>query len=543
MSLNAKNLSEVIQGYNLQEEKSRYDQIPDVTIGEHSLNRGTTSISVAGSMESNTHPSCRDDHHQHLFTTTHDDGAPVLELGYPQPGPYVQCAAGVYMDLMLACAQKILDENHPRFLEAVAALQRAGLLLRREINSDDYLLRGPRCEGVATPQDFAQILAEATNKSFPRQEGYRVFLCNSGAEAVEGAIKLSLLVKYKKFIQTYGHEVFSRVAADLGIERRTHLDDITGEPDPLYADYPFFLFGFVSSFHGRTLGALGLTLSKKAHQFGYPKSHYLKHLLYNGDPSDLESLLDSRPITEILDAEGGLRKVLDEGRVPTDLAAGLIAEPIQGEGGYLPGDPDFFGPIAEICQKHEILILADEVQSFARTGRLFGFEHLGIRPDAITLAKAAFVGAMVANAELEQYLHNGWHSNTWGGGRIFETQMAHATLDALLNFKDPVLKGISYLENEEIKGIYLREGMARLQQKHPEILADCSGYGLMNGMSVYRREEVIAVAWKRGLKLLACGSSGTISRIRMLMLADTLTREIDDLLETLDKVFEEVKSS
>ena len=150
---------------------------------------------------------------------------------------------------------------------------------------------------------------------------------------------------------------------------------------------------------------------------------------------------------------------------------------------------------------------------------------------------------MVANAELEQYLHNGWHSNTWGGGRIFETQMAHATLDALLNFKDPVLKGISYLENEEIKGIYLREGMARLQQKHPEILADCSGYGLMNGMSVYRREEVIAVAWKRGLKLLACGSSGTISRIRMLMLADTLTREIDDLLEALDKVFEEVKSS
>ncbi len=530
-----------IEGYDLQAEKERY-RFPDLTYGGMTLNRGTARVELQGDMETPEHQAARDEHHQWAFLTTHDDGAPVVELGYPTAGPYVACRAGVYLDVMLGCAQKIFDEHHPKFVEAIDAMAQYGLLFRREINTDDYWLAPRGIDGIRTSQDLARILCETAQKSFPAPNGYRVFFSNSGTEAIEAALKLAYVVKYKKLVEKYGFDVLEKVMRQLGIPRDVQIDKRTPEKDPLYVEYPFVVFGTVGAFHGRTLGALAFTESKKAHKFGYPITRWARHIAFNGDPRELADSIDPRPLDQIADGEGGVAKVFAEGRVPADLAAGFIAEGVQGEGGYAAGNPEFFRAIAETCRRHEMMIIDDEVQSFARTGRVFSFEHLGIQPDVIAIAKCAVVGVTIARAEYEKYLHGGWHSNTFGGGKVYDTCLSYATLDALMNYEDPVLAGRPYLENQEIKGQYLRGLLERLAEKHPDYVTGFSGYGVMNGVTVRRREDLIALAWKRGLKILGCGPSGETARIRTLFLADCLTKEIEEFVQVLDSVIQELKT-
>ena len=97
--------------------------------------------------------------------------------------------------------------------------------------------------------------------------------------------------------------------ADLEIPRNTNMDGPADEDTPVFGDYPFFIFGFRRAFHGRTLGVLALTQSKKAQQFGYPKLRWVRHLEFNGDNAQLEQMIDDRPITEILDADGGVKAI------------------------------------------------------------------------------------------------------------------------------------------------------------------------------------------------------------------------------------------
>ena len=133
-------------------------------------------------------------------------------------------------------------------------------------------------------------------------------------------------------------------------------------------------------------------------------------ILYNTksdirSPKDLEALLDPRPIGEILDAPGGVRAVLEAGRIPRDLFAGFLLEPFQGEGGYLVPPDDFLPGLRALCDEHGILLVLDEVQSgIGRTGRLFASEHWGVHGDIVCLAKGlanglplgAIVGSIVA---------------------------------------------------------------------------------------------------------------------------------------------------
>lgn len=186
------------------------------------------------------------------------------------------------------------------------------------------------------------------------------------------------------------------------------------------------------------------------------------------------------------------------------------------------------------------IFVADEVQCFGRTGTLFFSEQLGVVPDAIALAKGMVVGMTLIRAEHARHFHGGWHSNTWGGGKIFDTQWAHAVLDTLLNHRDPVLGGLTYARNCAVKGRRLAAGLERLRERHPALVTGFDQRGLMAGVSVRRRAEIIATGWKRGLKLLGCGPSGEVSRLRILFLADTLAREVDEALRVLDEVLAEV---
>ncbi|MBI3723349.1 aminotransferase class III-fold pyridoxal phosphate-dependent enzyme [bacterium] len=526
----------VIDGYDLAAEKSRY-HFPDITGHGVTLNRGTAVVKVRGDMENTRYQQARASHNARMFVTTHDDDSPDLELGYPVAGSYVSCSEGVYYDAMLGCAQKLFDENMPAFRDAVASLLEHGLLLRREINTDDFLLQGENVSDVKTPQDLAELLHTATNERFPAREGWKVFICNSGTESNEAAIKLAMLVKWRKLEEKYGRRNVERLMEQLGIKKNELLESRDKTmAEPVYKDYPMFLVATVGCFHGRTLGALNLTQSKKAHQIGYQKFHYVKHIEYNKDPQALRALIDPRPLDEILDGEGGVARVLERGKIPADLCAAFCAEGFQGEGGYVPGDPAWFHGIGKAAKEFGIMLVADEVQSMGRTGKLYSWEHFDCAPDAIAMAKCAFLGLMVARGEYSRYLHSGWHSNTFGGGKLFDVNVSYATFDALLNQHSPHLGELGHLENEVVKGKYLRSLVEQLAAKHKDIIVSIQGRGVMNSLEVKRRADVCRVGWRRGLKMLGAGVAGETARIRLLHMADATTKEIEDFAKALEDV-------
>jgi 4-aminobutyrate aminotransferase-like enzyme len=528
-----------IEGYDLAAEKRRYDY-PDIRLEGVVLNRATAKIDVRGDMDPPRHAKVREEHVKEVFTTTHGADSPVVELGWPSVGPYVASAAGTYMDLQLGVAQKLLDENHPYFLRAIDRLVKHRLIWRREINTDDFFDLAPaaRAGGLHTPQQLAALISGLAKEAFPIVGGgYKVFFSNSGTEAIEAGIKLAQIVRYKRFVQKHGHEVLARVMAALDIPRHEVIEARDkAQPEPVYKDYPFFLFAMDSAFHGRTLGSLSLTSSKKRAQLGFSKLRWVRHVEWARAAEEMAALMDPREIGEILDAPGGLRAVIEAGRVPKDLAAAFVAEPFQGEGGYRAADRAQFQALGALLKRHGILFVLDEVQTFGRTGTAFFCSQLLNEPDIICTAKGAVVGVTLGRAELEQHLHSGWHSNTWGGGKIFDNEMAYATVDALKSYRDPVFDGLPYFENCRVKGLYLSTLLERVRARHPETLLDHSGRGLMHGITVRRREELIPFAWRHGLKLLGCGLAGEASRIRLLFLADTTAREVEDFAATLDRV-------
>jgi 4-aminobutyrate aminotransferase-like enzyme len=533
--------------YDHEGEAARVDW-PDVLVGERRLHRARARVHVTGPVETPATEAERDAVKARLFSTTLAPDSPVVELGWPVHGPFVAAPFGTYFDGYLGVAQKVLDEHHPRFKRMVDDLVAADVLLRREIATDDYLVARAGT-GVKTPTDLAAAWNDALQERWARPDGWRAFFSSSGTEAVEAALKLSFEVAYKRFLATHGAATFERVQAELGAEKVAYFDrDASLRDHPVWSDYPFQVVACEGAFHGRTLGSLQLTRSKRAHQLGYPKASWVRHVPYNapgpygGEGDPVRALVDFRGIAEILAVPGELRRVLrEQRRIPKDLFAAFVAEPFQGEGGYVPGDAAFFAAARKVCDETGALLVADEVQSVARTGRLLATEHLGVRPDVVATAKGMVLGVTMAGAHLERWLHTGWHSNTWGAGRVLDVNLAWTVLDVLLHHKDPVFLGLSYMENEETKGARLAEGLDRLAEAHPKTVVGHRGLGLMRGLVVRKREEVVRAGWRRGIKLLGCGLAGETSTIRLVFLADTLSREIDECLRVLDETLTDVE--
>jgi 4-aminobutyrate aminotransferase-like enzyme len=511
--------------------------LPDVVVAGRRINRGTASVKITAPVESVETAAVRRRWQDRLLPTTLDPESPVVELGWPAHGPFVLSPHGTYYDTYLGVAMKVLDEHHPRFKAMVDALTDADALLRREIVTDDYLAV-PAEGDVRTPADLADLWDRALSERWSVPGGWKAFFSASGTEAVEAALKLCHEVAYKRFVARHGMATFRRVQTELGIGEVPYFAaDPTLKEHPVFEDYPFQTVACQGAFHGRTLGSLALTHSKRVHKLAYPKAWNAHHVPYN-DPGDpVRELVDPRGIAEILATPGELRRVLRERRrIPKDLFAGFVAETFQGEGGYVPGDPAFFAKTRKVCDETGGLLVVDEVQSVGRTGRLLMAERLGVRPDVVVTAKSMVIGVTLARAELAEACHTGWHSNTWGAGRVFDTNFAYTTLDTLLHHRDPVFGGLSYLENEEVKGRMLREGFDRLAKQHPRIVAGHRGFGLMNALLVRRRSDFVKTGWQMGVKLLACGWNAEVAPIRILGLADTLGREIDELVHVLGRV-------
>jgi 4-aminobutyrate aminotransferase len=312
-------------------------------------------------------------------------------------------------------------------------------------------------------------LAEYLDLIAPFQEDAISFMTNSGTESVEAALKLARFY--------------------------------TGRSQ---------FIGFLGGFHGRTLGAVTLTASKPHYHRGFfPLMNGVTHIPF---PDPYRPLIHMHPGEDVGSAT--LRFLEEEifGRtIPADEVAGIVIEPIQGEGGYVIPPPDFFLQLRSICDRYGILLIADEVQAgIGRTGKWWSIQNFGVEPDIVTSAKGIAsgmpLGAMIARKSIVTW-PKGTHGNTFGGNPI-SCAAALATLELVEN---------EYLDNAAVVGKYILDRLKVIQSKHPSI-GEVRGIGLMIGIefvkdiaskipAVELRNRVEQLAFERGLLTLGCGRS------------------------------------
>lgn len=376
----------------------------------------------------------------------------------------------LFLDFTAGIAVTNAGHCHPEVVAAIA--DQADKLIHMS-GTDFYY--GPQI-------DLAERLAKAAPGPTPK----KVFFANSGAEAVEAALKLARW-----------HTRRNRVIA------------------------------FHGAFHGRTYGALSLSASKSLHRRGFsPLMPDIHHVPFPGECSpwcfSRAGVGSARPLPDGRGSEVGRGAncsclapfhELFRRTAPPDEVAAIFVEPVQGEGGYRPAPPGFLPALRALCDEHGILLVLDEVQSgMGRTGKLFAVEHFpGVEPDLICLAKGIAnglpLGAVVAKAHLMDW-PPGSHASTFGGNPV-ACRAALATMDLLER---------EYIANAAERGEQLRAGLRRLADTHPTI-GNVRGLGLMTAVDCVRpdppgtgdpklRDEGIQAAFRRGLLLLGCGEAG-----------------------------------
>lgn len=385
-----------------------------------------------------------------------------------------------YMDFMAAFGAVNVGHNHPRVIAAA----------REQMEKQVHGAVG------VTLHESVLRLAEMLPTVLPGALDM-FFFGNSGAEAVEGCIKLAR--------------------------------NITGRPG---------IIAFTGAFHGRTYGAASLTASKSSYRLGLePFLPSVYHVPY-ADP--YHSAHPDDPTQCVSEALGALQTVLDRIIAPSQIAA-LIVEPIQGEGGYVIPPKEFLQRLREICTRNNILLILDEVQSgFGRTGEWFAAQAFDVIPDIMAIGKAIASGFPLAAVCAKQELMSRWtptvHGTTFGGNPV-SCAAAIATIETIRD------EGL--LDKAKKNGEYLLSRLRDLKKKHPAI-GDVRGIGLMIGMELTvpgtdrepntnAAKKVLNEALARGLLMYPCGMRNQVIRLAPPL---NVTREqIDEAMEILHQSF------
>ena len=334
-------------------------------------------------------------------------------------------------------------------------------------------------------------LAERMNELSPMKEPVMSFFAQSGTESVEAALKLARHVTGRgRFI------------------------------------------GFLGGFHGRTMGSLSFTSSKYTQQAGFfPTMPGVTHVPYPNNYRPLFAGADQgRAVLEYIE------DVLFVHNVPSGEVAAILVEPIQGEGGYLVPPDGFLAGLRELCDRHGILLIFDEVQSgVGRTGKMFACEHWDVAPDIMTLAKGLGsgmpIGMVVAKRSIMRKWTRGAHGNTYGGNPLC-CAAALATLDLVER---------DYRANAARVGEYFMRRLEVLAGRHA-VIGEVRGRGLMIGMELVTDratrtpatalcDALVTRAYHNGLILLSCGRS-TLRFMPPLMVGEAQVDEALGLLET-----------
>jgi 4-aminobutyrate aminotransferase len=360
-----------------------------------------------------------------------------------------------FFDFSAGIAVTSTGHCHP---DVVAAIQKQAGELIHMSGTDFYY------ESMVT-------LSERLSKIAPMPGPHRFYFGNSGAEAIEAALKLA---RY--------HTKRQQVIA------------------------------FFGAFHGRTMGALSLTASKPQQKRRFaPLVPGVTHVRYpdvyrgcSGGPQDAEAFA--------LGCARYIEEKLFKTILPPEEVAAIFVEPIQGEGGYVVAPTIFMQELRRICDKHGILLVADEVQSgAARTGKWWAIEHTGVHPDIVCMAKGIAsgmpLGIMMSRAEIMDWVP-GSHASTFGGNPLCIAS-ALATLD--------VIEREGLLQNSTTVGNHMMKRMADWPKKY-SIVGDVRGRGLMIGVEIIKdqktkeqspelRDRIVEKAFEKGVLFLGCGPS------------------------------------
>lgn len=395
---------------------------------------------------------------------------PVTTPSYPRDYPFVMARGrgaevwdvdgNRFLDFMSGIGVCSTGHAHPEVVRAIKEAADDFL----HISSDYWHERMTR-------------VAEKINALDPMGAPVQVLMCQSGTEAVEGALKLARYV--------------------------------TGRPR---------FIGFLGGFHGRTMGSLAFTSSKYTQQMGFfPTMPGVTHVPYPNPYRPLFAGVDQGQA--VLDY---IEHVLFPSNVPASEVAAILVEPIQGEGGYLVPPDSFLPGLRALCDRHGILLIFDEVQcGVGRSGRMFASQHWGVSPDIMTLAKGLAsglpMGLVIARHALMERWKRGAHGNTFGGNPLC-CAAALATLELIER---------EYAANAAAVGAYFIERLRELAQRF-ECIGEVRGKGLMIGMELVTDrasraparalcEALLTRAFHNGLLLLSCGVS-TVRFIPPLMI-------------------------
>jgi 4-aminobutyrate aminotransferase len=373
-----------------------------------------------------------------------------------------------YLDFACGIATTSLGHHHPAVTEAIK-------------DQADKLLHICNALGYLEPVGrLAAMLADSCPDPLDT-----VFFCNSGAEAIEAAMKLA---------------------------RR-----VTGRPG---------IVAFRGAFHGRTFGAASITSSSINYRLGYEPLLPAVYLTpfpnvyrYFGDDEEAATA----------GAMGALRTLLAH-EIPASSVAAIVIEPIQGEGGFNPAPAAFLRELRALCDEHGILLVCDEVQTgIGRTGKMWAFEHAGIVPDVMCVAKALAngmpIGAIVTRRELQERWGVGAHGTTFGGNPV----SCAAGVAVMRTIEEQGLVANAAARGEELQ-VALRDVMAE-----DDRIGDVRGQGLMVGVEFVKdratrepdtdlSEAMITAAADHGLLVLNCGTHHNV--IRFLPPIDVTPEEI-----------------
>ncbi len=301
----------------------------------------------------------------------------------------------------------------------------------------------------------------------------KAFFCNSGAEANEAAIKLAR----RYFREQVGVNKFEIITA-------------------------------LNSFHGRTIATISATGQAKFKAGFEPLVPGFKHV----DFDDIDAV----------------------DRAITKETCAVLMEPIQGEGGVKIPDPDYLRDLREICDRHGILLILDEVQTgMGRTGKLFAYEHFGINPDIVTLAKGLGggvpIGAMIATDKIASGFQPGTHASTFGGNPLV-CAAAVVTLEVLI--EDGFI-----LDQCRRMGKYFKKRLEEMKKEFPSVIADVRGMGLLIGMELTRDgAPIVKTCMDRGV-LINCTAGNILRFMPPLIVTE---REIDHLIDVLEQTMDHI---
>ncbi|MFI5295471.1 MAG: acetylornithine transaminase [Thermodesulfovibrionales bacterium] len=301
----------------------------------------------------------------------------------------------------------------------------------------------------------------------------KVFFCNSGAEANEAAIKLAR----RYFREQVGANRFEVITA-------------------------------FNSFHGRTIATISATGQAKIRAGFEPLAPGFKHVEFN----DVDAV----------------------DKAITKETCAVLIEPIQGEGGVKIPDPDYLRDLRELCDRHGILLILDEVQTgIGRTGKLFAYEHFGIEPDIITLAKGLGggvpIGAMLATDKVASGFQPGTHASTFGGNPLV-CAAAAVTMEVLL--EDGFI-----LDQCRRMGKYLKKRLEEMKKEFPSVIAEVRGMGLLIGMELTRDGmPIVKACMDRGL-LINCTAGNILRFMPPLIVTE---KEIDHLIDVLELTIDHI---